>query len=63
MGKIFVTQGQVTPKLMVRNQFIQDFMTVFVTRKFDKDPIKNENSDFRGKLCSPNHIFIIGTNL
>ena len=46
MGKNFVAQGQVTPKLIVwtgpKSKLFRNFVTVFVICKFDKDPMKNE---------------------
>ena len=50
MGKIFVTQGQVPPKLMVRSHPI--FYDCFRYLKADKDPIENEGA-ILGTTFSP----------
>ena len=43
----FATQGQVTPKWIVRtgqNSNVQDFMAALVTYKIDEDPTKTEGT-------------------
>ena len=43
IGKCFVTQWQVTPKLVVWNGRKSNYPRLY-DRKFDKDPIKNEGA-------------------
>ena len=51
MGKFFIAQGWVTPMWTLwsgpKIELVQDFMTVFVTCKFDEDQIKNEDTYIR----------------
>ena len=48
MCKIFIIQGQVTPKWVVRSgpkiKLFRAFMPVLVTSNFDDDSIKNERA-------------------
>ena len=50
MCEIFVTQGQVTPKIRPNIEFDRAFMLVLVTSNFDDESIKNERAK-GGRYC------------